>query len=410
MRILTGLLLLLAGIAVVSYSLPSSDSERTLAQVTQIAVPQAPAPAPAPSRVAQASQTPRTFSPQQPLYTSPPAGEGTRATHLPAATASQPGAPTAQAGWKGQARPDDADARRELASALQRQLRRVGCYDGEVNGVWGATSRKAMAAFTDRVNASLPVEEPDYILLTLVRGHATQACGKSCPTGQSYSEDGRCVATPVLAARQGARTKTAAAPPSPRKTTQPEPAPAHGSPAHGTWSTTTVAAAPPPTPLPGRMAMGAATPSEPAASEAIPRPRPITAAEARRQAQPLVPPPAPNGGVQSVDANAGAAVLDRNARLEQERAARIAAEERQRMALGAPPPAGAMVVDETGAPVDRRAAEGPAPGPVVVYRAPPPPRYVPPYGLTGSAGPKPATYYKPSRAWRSKVFDGSNAH
>ena len=61
-------------------------------------------------------------------------------------------------------------------AALQSELKRVGCYDGDVNGVWNARSRAAMKAFTERVNATLPVDNPDQILLALVQGHRGRAC------------------------------------------------------------------------------------------------------------------------------------------------------------------------------------------------------------------------------------------
>jgi hypothetical protein len=63
-----------------------------------------------------------------------------------------------------------------LARQLQSELRRVGCYDGELSGVWSPRTRMAMKAFTDRVNASLPVDKPDQILLALVQSHQGVAC------------------------------------------------------------------------------------------------------------------------------------------------------------------------------------------------------------------------------------------
>src|SRR5262245_51072662 len=58
-----------------------------------------------------------------------------------------------------------------LTKELQRQLRRVGCYSGEINGVWTQSTRRAMHAFTARVNATLPIERPDAILLAMLQGH-----------------------------------------------------------------------------------------------------------------------------------------------------------------------------------------------------------------------------------------------
>lgn len=89
--------------------------------------------------------------------------------------------------------------RASLARELQRELKRVGCYEGEINGVWTTSSRMAMKTFTDRVNATLPIEQPDYILLSLVKGHPDNACG-TCPEGQVSASGGRCVPRAILAA------------------------------------------------------------------------------------------------------------------------------------------------------------------------------------------------------------------
>src|SRR5262249_30583461 len=68
---------------------------------------------------------------------------------------------------KAQPVPRDRDS---LARELQKELKRVGCYEGELNGVWTPATRAAMKTFTDRINATLPVDEPDPILFTLVQG------------------------------------------------------------------------------------------------------------------------------------------------------------------------------------------------------------------------------------------------
>lgn len=76
--------------------------------------------------------------------------------------------------------PRDMDA---LVREIQRQLIRVGCYNGEVSDKWSAPSRLAMQAFTDQVNAKLPVDRPDHILLRLLEGHQGRACGALEPKG-----------------------------------------------------------------------------------------------------------------------------------------------------------------------------------------------------------------------------------
>jgi hypothetical protein len=51
-----------------------------------------------------------------------------------------------------------------------------------------------MKEFTGRVNAILPLDQPDYVQLALVQSQSAEICG-ACPAGQSLSSSGRCVAT-----------------------------------------------------------------------------------------------------------------------------------------------------------------------------------------------------------------------
>lgn len=66
--------------------------------------------------------------------------------------------------------------REQLTRSLQRELRRVGCYAGDINGAWGPQSRQAMSRFTDRIKVRLPVEAPDHVLLKLVQDQPRLVC------------------------------------------------------------------------------------------------------------------------------------------------------------------------------------------------------------------------------------------
>jgi hypothetical protein len=88
-----------------------------------------------------------------------------------------------------------------LASALQRELQRVGCYDREINGVWTTSSRMAMQTFLERVNAALPFDEPDVILLSLVQAHKGTVCGTSCSTGETLTHSEQCPPNPLRRAK-----------------------------------------------------------------------------------------------------------------------------------------------------------------------------------------------------------------
>ena len=89
--------------------------------------------------------------------------------------------------------------RASLARELQRELKRVGCYDGAINNSWTLSTRTAMKAFNNRINAMLPVDNPDQILLALVQDHRDRVCDVACPAGEGLAKDGRCLPNAVLA-------------------------------------------------------------------------------------------------------------------------------------------------------------------------------------------------------------------
>lgn len=105
-----------------------------------------------------------------------------------------------------------------LTREIQRHLRRIGCYYGPVSGVWSPSVRQAMKTLTDRINTTLPVDQPDPVLLAMVRGQKGAACSASCPAGQTLARDGRCLPD-ALVARAGKQ---------PNRQPQPGPAPAKG--------------------------------------------------------------------------------------------------------------------------------------------------------------------------------------
>jgi hypothetical protein len=89
--------------------------------------------------------------------------------------------------------------RASLARELQRELKRVGCYDGAINDSWTLSTRTAMKAFINRINAMLPVDKPDQILLALVQDYRDRVCDVACPAGEGLAKDGRCLPNAVLA-------------------------------------------------------------------------------------------------------------------------------------------------------------------------------------------------------------------
>ncbi len=171
--------------------------------------------------------------------------------------------------------PEDEYARTELARDLQRELKRVGCYDGSLDGHWNTGTKRAMGVFTDRVNAMLPLGQPDYILLSLVRGQHSQVCGKNCPSGQTLAQNGRCLPSAILANTAKSASVSKHTPASDAKTV-----PDFGAPNSISTEATTV----PPVPLlPGRMAIGGPMPD---AARELPQAPPIDDASVKRSSAP----------------------------------------------------------------------------------------------------------------------------
>jgi hypothetical protein len=168
MRALLGILLIVSGVAVAAVGLQGTATKSTEGEPEPTVV------------LATAGSSSRPF-PVTTVVTLP----------VKAAAAPEPVAPAAATA------PAPTDGA-PLVGELQRELTRVGCYTGAVNGMWTLPTRKAMAAFTERVNAKLPVDRADPILLALVQHHAGLACG-SCPTSEEVYGDGRCLPKAIMA-------------------------------------------------------------------------------------------------------------------------------------------------------------------------------------------------------------------
>ncbi len=102
-------------------------------------------------------------------------------------------------------------AQRGLWSSVQSELKRVGCYEGAADGVWGEESRQALLRFAALNGASLDPRRPDVSSLALLRSHTGMTCANfdrrmktriagsssGAPTGSS--SDNGLVTGPMLA-------------------------------------------------------------------------------------------------------------------------------------------------------------------------------------------------------------------
>ena len=213
MRSLGGFILLVGiGVALFVYLPAPVDSGASLHRLQRVAASRSPQPPPAKFTPASG---PGSFSPTVALSTAPrpePHIASLETTAAPAPVpqpAQAPIASDAQTGWQTsvvsaatraptELTPRDPDARYKLVLDIQQQLRRAGCYWGRIDGSWGYATKEAMKEFTDRVNAALPLDQPDYVQLTLIQSHGDKVCG-ACPASQALSASGRCVGLPITA-------------------------------------------------------------------------------------------------------------------------------------------------------------------------------------------------------------------
>jgi hypothetical protein len=105
--------------------------------------------------------------------------------------------------------PTSPESRYRLVVDIQQQLKRVGCYWGRADGSWGPGTKDAMQSFMTRVNAALPYDSPDYVLLTLLKSQSGEVCG-ACPADQVLLPGGRCVPQTTVAYGQPNPDATAA--------------------------------------------------------------------------------------------------------------------------------------------------------------------------------------------------------
>jgi peptidoglycan hydrolase-like protein with peptidoglycan-binding domain len=192
-----GLLLMLIGtVALGGYLyLPSSEDDAAeLAEVMRISV--------APSHPIHPDGTVRVFAPASPIFRDAVKRNDTASSDRPAAATAWTTVVTPSHSRRAVLRssqPGDAPPRYELARDLQRGLKRAGGYGGAITGVWSPSTKRAMSAFLERANATLPIEAPDFILLSLVQSHDEIVCSDACPSGQMMDRAGRCMPNAVVA-------------------------------------------------------------------------------------------------------------------------------------------------------------------------------------------------------------------
>ena len=82
--------------------------------------------------------------------------------------------------------------RESIAHALQRELKRVSCYNGRIDGLWGKSSQNALRAFNAQAGTSFNINTPSEEALLNIQRHEPAFCGLVCSTGERV-ESGKCI-------------------------------------------------------------------------------------------------------------------------------------------------------------------------------------------------------------------------
>jgi uncharacterized caspase-like protein len=109
-----------------------------------------------------------------------------------AATAAPPSPPTVVAALPEQAKsavtaPGDKGA---LALDVQKELKRVGCYSGEVDGKWGDGTRTALKNFATSAKITLSTDEPTQSALDFLSASKEDTCSEGAKR-KTTSDDGQ---------------------------------------------------------------------------------------------------------------------------------------------------------------------------------------------------------------------------
>jgi hypothetical protein len=94
----------------------------------------------------------------------------------------------------------------DVVRGLQRELQRVGCGPGSVDGIWGGETSSALKNFARYAKARLPSDEPTPAALAAVTAQKGRVCPLQCGDNE-YEHNGRCVAKAAKPTRSVTKAK-----------------------------------------------------------------------------------------------------------------------------------------------------------------------------------------------------------
>jgi uncharacterized caspase-like protein len=93
--------------------------------------------------------------------------------------------PNASASAQRSVGPDEPD---QMTERVQKELKRVGCYSGEVDGKWGEGTRDALQSFADESNLVLSTSEPTEVALNILGASKEGVCSSKSGTSKKSAQ------------------------------------------------------------------------------------------------------------------------------------------------------------------------------------------------------------------------------
>ena len=75
-----------------------------------------------------------------------------------------------------------------MTESMQKELKRVGCYSGEVDGKWGEGTRDAVQEFADESKMVLSTSEPTEVALNVLAASKAGVCSSKPTTSKKTTQ------------------------------------------------------------------------------------------------------------------------------------------------------------------------------------------------------------------------------
>lgn len=102
--------------------------------------------------------------------------------------------------------PSTPDPTPDLTRSLQAELKRVGCFEGAVDGVWDGRTKTALVDFGRRAKLEVATDAPTAAAVETLKSRRDRVCPLECGPGR-IERNGQCVAKAAPEAKPAKETR-----------------------------------------------------------------------------------------------------------------------------------------------------------------------------------------------------------